>query len=152
MPRRANTCGRDVRVGLHIPFWVKAPRQFVLRATQPLFGHLPKKPSLPFRVLMRQFASVRRRWEHEIIRKSVLLDGAWYLKTYPDIAAADIEPSLHFLKHGAQERRDPGPFFDTGYYLAQGPEVAGSKMNPLVHYLLYGYDEGRRIQPSQGAG
>jgi glycosyltransferase involved in cell wall biosynthesis len=34
-------------------------------------------------------------------------DSEWYLKQYPDVAAAGIEPKLHFDKHGRQEGRLP---------------------------------------------
>ncbi len=32
-------------------------------------------------------------------------DCAWYLRTYPDIADAGLDPFLHFLSHGAAEGR-----------------------------------------------
>ena len=34
-------------------------------------------------------------------------DPEWYLKQYPDVAAAGIDPKLHFDKHGRQEGRLP---------------------------------------------
>ncbi|MBY5927450.1 MULTISPECIES: glycosyltransferase [unclassified Halomonas] len=34
-------------------------------------------------------------------------DGAWYLRAYPDVAAAGINPLVHFLRHGRFEGRLP---------------------------------------------
>lgn len=53
------------------------------------------------------------------VRASGLFDAAWYLATYPDIAATGIDPIAHYLDHGAAEGRDPSPLFRTGYYARQ---------------------------------
>jgi hypothetical protein len=42
-----------------------------------------------------------------------LFDRDWYLKTYPDVAAAGIDPLAHFLGFPA-ERRHPNALFDSG--------------------------------------
>ncbi len=34
---------------------------------------------------------------------------SWYQARYPDVAAADPDPLLHFIRHGLAERRDPNP-------------------------------------------
>lgn len=34
-------------------------------------------------------------------------DPDWYLKQYPDVAAAGVDPKLHFDKHGKEEGRLP---------------------------------------------
>ncbi|MDP2597676.1 glycosyltransferase [Alteromonas stellipolaris] len=39
--------------------------------------------------------------------QSVYVDKKWYLETYPDVAAAGIEPAIHFEKHGRREGRIP---------------------------------------------
>lgn len=39
--------------------------------------------------------------------QSFYVDREWYLKTYPDVAAAGIDPVIHFEKHGRQEGRMP---------------------------------------------
>lgn len=36
-------------------------------------------------------------------------DAAWYLRTYPDIAAAGVDPWRHFVGHGRTEGRLPCP-------------------------------------------
>jgi hypothetical protein len=37
--------------------------------------------------------------------------------------------------HGAKEKRNPGPNFNTSSYIAAHPGAIGSGANPLVHYL-----------------
>jgi capsular polysaccharide biosynthesis protein len=76
-----------------------------------------------------------------------LFDDAYYLATYPDVAAAGMEPLSHYLERGAAEGRRPNPLFDSAYYLASNPDVAASGMNPLEHYLRSGFREGRRPNP-----
>jgi UbiA prenyltransferase family len=66
------------------------------------------------------------------------LDQAWYLATYPDIAAAGIDPVDHYLRVGWREGRDPRPDFSTRDYLAVHEEVARAGQNPFVHYLRLG--------------
>jgi GT2 family glycosyltransferase len=78
-----------------------------------------------------------------LIRTSLLFDDNWYLKQYPDILAARFDPALHYICHGSNERRNPGPYFDTDFYLSSNPDVAASGMNALVHYMLHGEKEGR---------
>ena len=39
--------------------------------------------------------------------QSFYVDKEWYLETYPDVAAAGIEPAIHFEKHGRREGRIP---------------------------------------------
>ena len=78
---------------------------------------------------------------------SLLFDPDWYLTTYPDVAAAGLDPIRHFFEDGAREGRDPNPFFKTEWYLAQNQDVVASKVNPFLHYLLYGAREGRQPAP-----
>jgi hypothetical protein len=75
-----------------------------------------------------------------------LFDAAWYLVTYPDVAAAGVNPLEHYLRHGAAEGRDPGPLFSTRWYLEAYPDVAAAGVNPLEHYLRRGAAEGRRAR------
>ncbi len=43
-----------------------------------------------------------------------LFDAQWYLRKYPDVAAARIDPLRHYRKHGAQEGRKPHPLIEYG--------------------------------------
>lgn len=84
------------------------------------------------------------RHEAVAIIESGLFDASWYITTYADVAAAPIEPLLHFMRYGWREGRDPGPLFSVSYYCAHSSDVADVGLNPLTHYLLYGWREGRR--------
>jgi hypothetical protein len=83
-----------------------------------------------------------------LLGSSALFDRDWYLTQYPDVAAAGIDPTLHYLRHGAIEGRDPGPGFSTRWYLDTYEDVSKAGVNPLVHYLEHGKTERRPIAPS----
>lgn len=80
-----------------------------------------------------------------LIEKSGHFDEEYYLSTYPDVADSGIDPIIHYLKLGAQERRNPSPRFNTRRYLAKNPDVRfhSPRINPLVHYIRFGIKEGR---------
>ena len=84
-----------------------------------------------------------------LIKRSSLFDGDWYLQSYPqlqDDSLAKVNPAMHYLKVGGFERLNPGPHFDSYWYLCQYADVRDSGVNPLLHYLLHGEDEGRKIR------
>ena len=70
-------------------------------------------------------------------------DAAYYLAQNPDVAAAGVDPYLHYLASGWREGRNPNAWFNTSYYLQQNPDVAAAGVNPLLHYRLSGWHEGR---------
>lgn len=74
-------------------------------------------------------------------------DADWYLEKYPDIAAAGLDPLLHFIRFGLTERRDPNPFFDTGWYAVHYYDVGVSGALPLIHYVTVGAREQRNPHP-----
>ena len=82
-----------------------------------------------------------------VLARSGLFDADWYLHCNPDIAAAGLDPLLHFLHQGWQEGRQPNPYFDAEYYLAKNSEVAAAAVNPLLHYILAGEADGRAPGP-----
>lgn len=73
-----------------------------------------------------------------------LIDDAWYLSNYVDVAAAGADPAKHYFSLGAAEGRNPNPLFHTASYLAEYKDVAVSRTNPLVHYVEFGAAEGRK--------
>ena len=75
-----------------------------------------------------------------------LFDASHYLAHNPDVAAAGVDPLLHYLSFGWKEGRNPSASFDTNYYLRQNPDVAAAGVNPLLHFEAHGWKEGR--QPS----
>ncbi|AEE14041.1 glycosyl transferase family 2 [Thermodesulfobium narugense DSM 14796] len=81
------------------------------------------------------------------IKKSGLFDEIYYLKSYPDVRAADIDPIEHYILFGAKERRNPNIYFQTGFYLDKYPDMVQSGINPLLHYILFGAKEGRWPNP-----
>ena len=72
-----------------------------------------------------------------------LFDTAYYLVRNPDVAAAHVDPLVHFETYGWSEGRDPSPGFSTGAYLATYGDVKAAAMDPLLHFLVYGRIEGR---------
>ena len=82
----------------------------------------------------------------EVLAKSHLFDPEWYLREYPDVAAAGENPIVHYLSFGAAEGRNPGPDFDGRWYVNCHSDVAGAHLNPLLHYLEAGASEGREIR------
>lgn len=74
-------------------------------------------------------------------------DRDFYLESYPDIAAAGVDPLQHYMKTGWKERRDPTASFSTGFYLDTYPDVAGTGVNPFHHYIRIGRRERRSAVP-----
>jgi hypothetical protein len=66
-----------------------------------------------------------------------LFDRVFYLRKYPDLAAARVNPLRHYLRYGASEGRKPHPLFDPGHYLRSHPELRNGG-NPLQHFLEHG--------------
>lgn len=81
--------------------------------------------------------------DYWIIKRSGLFDTEYYLRTYPDVREADIDPMWHYCAYGWREGRNPSGRFDTGYYLSTYQDVYGAGVNPLAHYARYGRKEGR---------
>jgi len=79
-------------------------------------------------------------------------DEAWYLLTYPDVARAveigEVASGLaHYVAHGRQEGRKPGPPFDPGWYAQTYPFAvaeAGSHAEDALerHYRERGRHRG----------
>src|SRR5437016_2576756 len=80
--------------------------------------------------------------DYEEVRKSGLFDPEYYAKTYPDLAARNIDPLVHYLEEGAREGRNPSPDFDGAFYLEQCRQRGERPSNPLLHYLRIGAARG----------
>jgi GT2 family glycosyltransferase len=83
-----------------------------------------------------------KKWR-KIIAQSSLFDTQYYLFTYPDVREADIDPIMHYIKHGAVEGRNPSKDFDTSYYLNTYKDINTNEINPLFHYIVFGHKEKR---------
>ena len=85
----------------------------------------------------------RRRRQMRRIASSGAFDAVWYLRRYPDVAAADVDPLQHFVDSGCHEGRFPNPIFDTAWYLAE--YLPGdTRTNALLDYVARGWRRGRR--------
>ncbi len=76
------------------------------------------------------------------------LDPEWYQGRYPDILTTQLDPIVHFIRHGIVEQRDPNPFFDNAWYSTQNADVRASGTHPLLHYLRTGAAELRSPHPN----
>lgn len=84
-----------------------------------------------------------------------LFDADWYLRRYPDVAAAvqagQTDARTHFETFGMHEGRSPGPLFDTAFYLSRNPDVAAAVAagltTPYEHFVHFGAAEGRSPLP-----
>ena len=81
------------------------------------------------------------------LRASPIVDAAWYMARYPDVAGRGEDAAAHYYQHGAAEGRDPGPAFATAFYLANYPQVGQSGANPVLHYLREGAGKGFNPSP-----
>jgi hypothetical protein len=77
-----------------------------------------------------------------------LFDAEWYLRENPDVAQANRDPLVHYLRRGASEGRAPHALFDPKFYLTTYPEAAiGGGGNALQHYLTQGWKKGYKPNP-----
>ena len=74
-------------------------------------------------------------------------DAVFYAQRYPDVAAARMNPFLHYLQHGAAEGRKPNPWFDPDYYLARSPQARLRGGDPFTDFLEHGRREGSSPHP-----
>lgn len=73
--------------------------------------------------------------------------SAYYLSQVSG-AAGPLDPALHYLTTGAEQRLNPHPEFSTRHYLGSNPDVALAYINPLLHYVRNGRAEGRLAMPA----
>jgi ADP-heptose:LPS heptosyltransferase/GT2 family glycosyltransferase len=92
--------------------------------------------------------------EYDLLANSGLFDAEYYRSAYPDIAALNVDPLVHYLEHGCRERRNPNPGFDTSFYLDQCQALGDVPDNALFHYLTVGSKRGlrtRAVEPATAA-
>jgi glycosyltransferase involved in cell wall biosynthesis len=70
-------------------------------------------------------------------------DPIYYLRQYPDVQAAGLDPRWHYYDSGWKEGRNPNANFSVSFYLRQYPDVADAGIEPLEHFALSGLGEGR---------
>ncbi|WP_157645087.1 glycosyltransferase family 61 protein [Burkholderia ubonensis] len=88
---------------------------------------------------------------------SRIVDGPQYLKRYPDVAAAGVDPIEHYVLFGRHEGRLRGDavrnakaafltatrIVDEDYYARKYPDVASSRYRPVHHFIDFGAAERR---------
>jgi hypothetical protein len=99
------------------------------------------------RAALSMLAAPRRALARRAIRRSNLFDGAWYLAVNPDVADGGMDPLDHYLRHGAEEGRQPNRCFIPAWYGLQCPHLAALRINPLLHYLRSGAARGLSPHP-----
>ena len=96
---------------------------------------------------MAVLAALARRWRRRRQMKQIAasgaFDAAWYLRRYPDVAAADMDPLRHFVESGCHEGRFPNPIFDTDWYVSEYLP-SDTRTNALLDYVGRGWRRGRR--------
>jgi hypothetical protein len=105
-----------------------------------IFDELLRLNRLDFQLVERTRAEVRRR--AALIRPAPepcatdekLFDPAFYLRANPDVAAARMDPSKHYEKHGAAEGRKPHPWFQPDFY-----------RRPMQHFMNTGEGSPHRL-------
>jgi O-antigen biosynthesis protein len=121
-------------------------RRYVTTYDDPVL-RMKSKARRRFRMLAARLrigrASAHDLWATEVVRRSVFFDRTWYLATNPDVAASRLDPAEHYVRYGAAEGREPGPWFSGASYLEKNPDLAAAGVNPLFHYLQHGRTEGR---------
>ena len=98
---------------------------------------------------MKRFGGLSKH-EYRAIKKSGLFSKKWYLKNYPDVAQAGVNPICHYYEFGWKEGRNPSRKFNTSTYLRDYPDVAKASYCPLLHYIECGRAEGRLIRSVDG--
>ena len=78
------------------------------------------------------------------LNPDALFDTQYYLAHNPDVAAAHIDPLLHYENFGWKEGRDPSAQFSTQKYLTAYTDVRAAGIDPLLHYIESGQAEGRQ--------
>ena len=71
------------------------------------------------------------------------MDADFYLKTYPEIKIADVDPAFHYTFTGWKEGKNPTPAFETDYYLRSNTDIREAAVNPFYHFIVAGQTEGR---------
>jgi glycosyltransferase involved in cell wall biosynthesis len=97
---------------------------------------------------LRPFKGIQKlkieRHNARVIEASPLFNASWYAATYPDVIGAGYQPSIHYVRYGFTQRRQPGPEFDGIWYCDAYEDVVANGENPLLHYIYFGEAEGRR--------
>ena len=71
---------------------------------------------------------------------SHLIDRDYYLERYPDVAAANLDPLMHFFDFGYREGRSPHPLIDLQYIRSTDPHLLPQDADPTALYEVVSLD------------
>lgn len=90
--------------------------------------------------------------EERLVALSGLFDREWYLKAYPDIEEAGVDPFSHYSGCGWNEGRQPNFYFQPEWYRANCLPVQTTWRNPFCDYVTRGEKENARPSPRFDTG
>ena len=105
---------------------------YVLSKSWRFIRTLPKLPKI-----FSGKGMLKNLYHYLIIARRGLFDHAYYLRSYPDVRKAKVDPLMHFIRYGWKEGRNPNGKFNTKSYLDLHPDVENSGLNPLIHYCSH---------------
>lgn len=76
-----------------------------------------------------------------------LFDPVYYQMRYRAEGVAQMNPLTHYLRYGAQEKKDPSPLFCSSFYEELVPSACERWQNPLSAYLQEGSQLGHLASP-----
>ncbi|MDR5786619.1 rhamnan synthesis F family protein [Caballeronia sp. LP003] len=98
--------------------------------------------------------------EDDLLEAAEPFDAEFYLRTYPDVITSGMDPYVHYVTYGRDERRLAGErqarqgsvgsaeeSFDPVFYAEMYGDVAASGVNLREHYVNHGRGEGRLGTP-----
>jgi predicted nucleic acid-binding Zn-ribbon protein len=74
-------------------------------------------------------------------------DVPTYMLMYKESIPAGVNPLIHYLSCGPNDKQRPHILFDTEYYLAKYPDSAGTNLDVFAHYVKWGADKGYSPHP-----
>ncbi|MCL2687121.1 MAG: glycosyltransferase [Methanobrevibacter sp.] len=86
---------------------------------------------------------------YNTIKNSNLFNSKYYNKKYPDVKKSKMNPIIHYMYYGYEEKKNPSKTFCTDFYLSTYNDVKVSGLNPLIHYYLHGRNEKRSINSNE---
>ncbi len=83
-----------------------------------------------------------------VIWRSGLFDKKYYLQNYPDVRKADVDPLMHFVKHGWKEGRNQSSNFGPKLFFITYSDEKETINNGFMHYIRNGKKKARSLKPS----
>jgi hypothetical protein len=106
------------------------------RCVVPMPSEMPKSVS-PWRLLPgdKRRRVLKRKQDFLALLASPLFDADHYVRVYPDVAAGDMPPALHYLMHGSDEGRSPCAIVDPTEVKVLFPELAECEGNLVLNLI-----------------